>query len=60
MKVLICFKDEEIFKEWRKIIEGLGYESYSRRIEELITHDLITLQLTKNLIEKERKVKRDE
>jgi len=55
MKVLISFKDEEIFKEWRKIIEELGYESYSRRIEELITYDLIGLQLTKNLIEKVKK-----
>jgi len=55
MKVLISFKDEEIFKEWRKIIEDLGYESYSRRIEELITYDLIGLQLTKNLIEKVKK-----
>jgi hypothetical protein len=53
-KYLICIQDEEIFESWRKLIEELGYKSYSERLEQLVTSDLIALQLTQSLIKKEK------
>jgi hypothetical protein len=53
-KILVSIEDEEVFDEWREMIEAVGYKVYSKRIQELIEADLITLELMRGLIRKEK------